>query len=76
MLTELRFSCDVMIFALFFNRRYPGSTFIDHIMRYQQNPDIKMIVLLGEVGAPTPSALGGGGGAYFIVTVTRRESGL
>lgn len=30
--------------------RYPGSTFIDHFMRYQENPDIKMIVLLGEVG--------------------------
>jgi len=30
--------------------RYPGSTFIDHIMRYEKNPEIKMIVLLGEVG--------------------------
>jgi ATP citrate (pro-S)-lyase len=30
--------------------RYPGTTFIDHIMRYQANPDIKIIVLLGEVG--------------------------
>jgi len=30
--------------------RYPGSTFIDHVMRYEKNPDIKMIVLLGEVG--------------------------
>ena len=30
--------------------RYPGSTFIQHIMRYEKNPDIKMIVLLGEVG--------------------------
>ena len=30
--------------------RYPGSTFIDHIMRYEKNPDIKMVVLLGEVG--------------------------
>ncbi|XP_012944404.1 ATP-citrate synthase isoform X2 [Aplysia californica] len=30
--------------------RYPGSTFMDHIWRYQQNPDVKMIVLLGEVG--------------------------
>jgi len=30
--------------------RYPGSTFIDHIMKYESNPDIKMIVLLGEVG--------------------------
>jgi len=30
--------------------RYPGSTFIQHIMRYEKNPNIKMIVLLGEVG--------------------------
>jgi succinyl-CoA synthetase alpha subunit len=30
--------------------RYPGSSFLDHILRYEQNPDIKMIVLLGEVG--------------------------
>lgn len=30
--------------------RYPGSTFIQHVMRYEKNPEIKMIVLLGEVG--------------------------
>mmetsp|Transcript_12735 Transcript_12735/g.33221 ORF Transcript_12735/g.33221 Transcript_12735/m.33221 type:complete len:601 (-) Transcript_12735:1240-3042(-) len=30
--------------------RYPGSTFVDHIMRYQDNPNVKMMVLLGEVG--------------------------
>ena len=30
--------------------RYPGSTFIDHIMRYEKNPDVKMIVMLGEIG--------------------------
>ncbi|KAK1081527.1 ATP citrate lyase subunit 1 [Friedmanniomyces endolithicus] len=30
--------------------RYPGTTFIDHIMRYQQDPDCKILVLLGEVG--------------------------
>ena len=30
--------------------RYPGSTFIDHMIRYEANPDIKMMVLLGEVG--------------------------
>ncbi|XP_017884701.1 ATP-citrate synthase [Ceratina calcarata] len=30
--------------------RYPGTTFMDHIMRYQANPDVKLIVLLGEVG--------------------------
>jgi len=30
--------------------RYPGSTFIQHLLRYEANPDIKMLVLLGEVG--------------------------
>lgn len=30
--------------------RYPGTTFMDFIMRYQADPQIKMIVLLGEVG--------------------------
>ena len=29
---------------------YPGTTFIDHMLRYQADPEIKMIVLLGEVG--------------------------
>ena len=30
--------------------RYPGSTFIDHLLRYENDPDCKMLVLLGEVG--------------------------
>lgn len=30
--------------------RYPGTTFIDHILRYHDNPNVKMIVMLGEVG--------------------------
>lgn len=30
--------------------RYPGTTFMDHIMRYQNDPEAKMIVLLGEIG--------------------------
>ncbi len=29
---------------------YPGSTFIDHIMRYEKDPDVAVMVLLGEVG--------------------------
>jgi succinyl-CoA synthetase alpha subunit len=29
---------------------YPGSTFIDHLMRYEKDPDAAMMVLLGEVG--------------------------
>jgi ATP citrate (pro-S)-lyase len=30
--------------------RYPGTTFIDHILRYQADPNCKIILLLGEVG--------------------------
>jgi ATP citrate (pro-S)-lyase len=30
--------------------RYPGSRFIDHFLKYEANPDCKMIVMLGEVG--------------------------
>lgn len=30
--------------------RYPGTTFVDHLLRYQDDPDVKMLVLLGEVG--------------------------
>jgi succinyl-CoA synthetase alpha subunit len=30
--------------------RYPGTTFIDHMLRYQADPNIKILVLLGEVG--------------------------
>ena len=29
---------------------YPGSTFKDHIMRFENDPGVAMIVLLGEVG--------------------------
>ncbi len=30
--------------------RYPGSTLLQHLQRMNQNPDIKMLVCLGEVG--------------------------
>jgi succinyl-CoA synthetase alpha subunit len=30
--------------------RYPGSTMLDHIMRFEANPKIKMIACLGELG--------------------------
>jgi ATP citrate (pro-S)-lyase len=30
--------------------RYPGSTFTDHILRFQDDPRVKMLVLLGELG--------------------------
>lgn len=30
--------------------KYPGSTLLDHLLRYEQNPEIKMMVVLGEVG--------------------------
>jgi len=30
--------------------RYPGTTFLDHLVRFQANPDVKILVVLGEVG--------------------------
>lgn len=30
--------------------RFPGTTFIDHFLRFEADPNIKMLVLLGEVG--------------------------
>ncbi|CAO1627408.1 unnamed protein product [Parajaminaea phylloscopi] len=30
--------------------RYPSTTFIDHLLRYQKDPNCKLLVLLGEVG--------------------------
>lgn len=30
--------------------RYPGTTFIDHLLRYQAEPECKILLLLGEVG--------------------------
>ncbi|HPO88657.1 MAG TPA: citrate/2-methylcitrate synthase [Methanothrix sp.] len=30
--------------------RYPGSSMLDHILRYEANPDIAMIACLGELG--------------------------
>ena len=30
--------------------RYPGTTFIDHMLRFQADPECKLLLLLGEVG--------------------------
>ncbi|KAJ5611236.1 ATP-citrate synthase subunit 1 [Penicillium lagena] len=30
--------------------RYPGTTFIDHLLRFQNEPDCKILMMLGEVG--------------------------
>jgi Succinyl-CoA synthetase, alpha subunit len=30
--------------------RYPGSAFVNHLFRYERDPDCKMLVLLGEHG--------------------------
>ena len=30
--------------------RYPGSNLLDHLLRFEKNPEIKMLVCLGEVG--------------------------
>ncbi len=29
---------------------YPGSTLLDHLLRFEANPDIKLLVILGELG--------------------------
>lgn len=44
--------------------RYPGSRLIDHILRFEQNPEIKMHVVLGEVG---------GDEEYLIVEALRTK---
>ncbi|MHC1631260.1 MAG: citrate/2-methylcitrate synthase [Methanotrichaceae archaeon] len=43
-------SCGVVEGIAIGGDRYPGSTLLDHIRRYEANPDIAMIVCLGEVG--------------------------
>jgi ATP-citrate lyase alpha-subunit len=30
--------------------RYPGMSLVDHLLRYEKNPKIKMLVCLGEIG--------------------------
>jgi len=30
--------------------RFPGTSYLEHFKRYEQNPDVKMMVMLGEVG--------------------------
>ncbi|CBZ54438.1 cDNA FLJ55447, highly similar to ATP-citrate synthase, related [Neospora caninum Liverpool] len=30
--------------------RFPGTSMLDHLLRFERNPDIKFLVLLGEVG--------------------------
>ena len=30
--------------------KYPGSTLVEHLLRYEANPNIKMMVVLGEIG--------------------------
>jgi succinyl-CoA synthetase alpha subunit len=30
--------------------RFPGSTLLDHLLRFEANPEIKMLVCLGEIG--------------------------
>eukprot|EP00913_Durusdinium_trenchii_P010811 g10140.t1 len=42
--------------------RYPGSRFIDHLLRYQDNYSAKILVLLGEVG---------GGDEYDVIDAVK-----
>jgi succinyl-CoA synthetase alpha subunit len=37
--------------------RYPGSTLIEHLLRFEKNPEIKMMVCLGEVGGSDEYAI-------------------
>ena len=30
--------------------RFPGSTFLDHLLRFEAEPAVKVLVLLGELG--------------------------
>jgi succinyl-CoA synthetase alpha subunit len=43
---NLRFLSKFISFIYF---SYPGTTFTDHIYRYENDPEAKIIVLLGEV---------------------------
>jgi len=42
--------------------RYPGSRFIDHFLRYQDDPKAKILLLLGEVG---------GGDEYDVINAVK-----
>ena len=44
--------------------RHPGSSFLDHILRFQADPSCKMIVVLGEVG---------GGEEYAIASALKEK---
>ncbi|MBN2256014.1 MAG: ATP citrate synthase [Deltaproteobacteria bacterium] len=37
--------------------RYPGSTLLDHLLRYEKDPNVKMLVCLGEVGGEDEYAI-------------------
>jgi ATP citrate (pro-S)-lyase len=43
---------------------YPGSTLLDHLLRFEKIPDVKMLVCLGEVG---------GSGEYEIAEALRNK---
>ncbi|MFH1101807.1 MAG: citrate/2-methylcitrate synthase [Methanobacteriota archaeon] len=44
--------------------RYPGTILLDHLLRYEKNPEIKMLVCLGEVG---------GSDEYTIVEALKKK---
>jgi ATP citrate (pro-S)-lyase len=44
--------------------RFPGSTLLDHLLRFEKNPAIKMLVCLGEVG---------GSDEYDIVNALKKK---
>lgn len=44
--------------------RFPGTTLLEHLMRFEKNPEIKMLVCLGEVG---------GSDEYTIVEALKKK---
>ncbi len=36
---------------------FPGTTFLDHLLRFQADPDVKLMVMLGEVGGDNEYAV-------------------
>lgn len=44
-------TCYIILHTFFMCmlHRYPGTTFMDHVTRYHDDPNVKMIVVLGEV---------------------------
>ncbi len=47
--TNLLLNLIIMSMQMHAFSRYPGSTFIEHLLRLNADPNVKILVLLGEV---------------------------